>query len=186
MTRWAGMVAVALTVSSWLEGGSAAAKPVQAAPVQVEVAGAGEVMAHDVGEAKVLPGNLAGVAGVTSPVLIRPGHRITGEYCRQFGFSFRAINLPAGQVVPIEVQVVHPLWTLPDGRTGTQENWTSVLDGNHWGYVGYAFTESWSLQPGTWTFTLSQGGRMLTQQSFELEVEPGQTLPPDGCTPTIS
>jgi hypothetical protein len=159
---------------------------VQAAPLQLEVAGAGEVVAQDIGEATLLPGNLASVTGVGTPKLIRPGHRIEGIYCHQFGFSFRATNLPADQIVPVTVQVTHPRWTLPDGRSGTQETWTSALKGREWGYVGYAFTEAWSLVPGTWSYTVSQGERVLTQQNFQLDVAPGQTMPSQGCVAAVS
>ena len=156
------------------------------APLELDVAGAGEVVAEGVGEATLWPGNLAGVTGVTTPKVIHPGHQIEGGYCRQFGFSFRARNLTGDQTAPIMIQVTHPTWTLPDGRTGTTETWTSVLQGRSWGYVGYAFTEAWSLVPGVWSFTVSQDGRVLTRQDFELQVAPGQTMPPDGCTPQVS
>jgi hypothetical protein len=180
MGRWSGLGCLVVMLAS---GMARAAPP---APLQLEVAGAGEVVAQDVGEAKLLPGNLAGVTGVTSPKLIHPGHRIDGAYCRQFGFSFHATNLAPGVSAPVTVQVTHPLWRLPDGRSGTVEMWTSVLEGNRWSYVGYSFTEAWSLVPGTWTFTVSQDGRVLTEQSFQLDVAPGQTMPLQGCDPSIS
>lgn len=161
-----------------------ASVPAGATPLQVEVAGAGEVLAPDMGEVQILPGNLAGVAGVAAPKMIHPGHHIDGMYCHQFGFSFRAVNLPQGQVAPVLVRVAHPLWTLPDGRSGTEESWPSMLQGNQWAYVGYAFTESWSLVPGEWVFTVSQSGRVLTQQSFTVDVAPGQVL--QGCAPSVS
>ncbi len=175
--RWHGVMGLAFVLAS----GAA-----HAAPLQLEVAGAGEVLAPDIGEARLLPGNLASVTGVGTPKLIHPGHRIEGVYCHQFGFSFRATNLPAGQVAPITLQVMHPRWTLPDGRSGTQETWTSILQGNRWSYMGYAFTESWSLVPGTWSFTVLQEGRVLTQQDFQLDVAPGQTMPLEGCVAAVS
>ena len=158
----------------------------QAAPIQVEVADAGEVVAQNIGEAELLPGNLAEVSGVTRPVLIHPGYRIAGAYCRQFGFRFRATNLGPAEIAPITVQVTHPRWTLPDGRSGTREIWSSALEGREWGYVGYSFTEPWSLEPGPWVFTLLQDGRVLTEQNFQLDVEPGQTMPLQGCAPSVS
>ena len=175
--RWIAMVCLAVGL------GSGAAR---AATLQLEVAGAGEVVAQDIGEATLLPGNLASVTGVGAPKLIRPGHRIEGVYCHQFGFSFRATNLAAGQIVPVTVQVTHPRWTLPDGRSGTQETWVSTLKGNEWSYVGYAFTESWSLVPGTWSYSVLQGEHVLTQQNFQLDVAPGQTMPLQGCVAAVS
>ena len=157
-----------------------------AATLQLEVAGAGEVVAQDIGEGTLLPGNLASVTNVGTPKVVHPGHRIAGAYCRQFGFSFRAINLPADATSSVTVQVTHPRWTLPDGRSGTQETWTSTLRGNQWGYVGYAFTEEWSLVPGLWAFTITQNGHELTEQDFQIDVTPGQTMPLQGCAPSIS
>jgi hypothetical protein len=178
MAQWRGVA---------LAGVILAAGPARAAPLQIEVAGAGEVFTRDVGEPKLLPGNLAPVSGVTSPVMIHPGHRIEGSYCHGFGFSFRPINLPPGRQVPIVVRVTHPLWTLPDGRSGTQESWDSVIDSPKWSYVGYSFDEAWSLVPGTWIFTVTTAdGRLLTEQSFQVDVAPDQTLPKEGCTQEVS
>ena len=160
--------------------------PARAATLQLEVAGAGEVVTQDLGEATLLPGNLASVTNVGTPKLVRAGHRIAGAYCRQFGFSFRATNLAADKTASVIVQVTHPRWTLPDGRSGTQETWTSTLRGNQWGYVGYAFTEEWSLVPGLWAYTVTQDGHVLTEQDFQIDVAPGQTMPLQGCAPSIS
>jgi Domain of unknown function (DUF3859) len=174
--------AVAIALAGFL----LAARPVLADPLQIEIANAGETYTQEVGAPKLMPGNLAEVTAVTSPILMHAGTHITGKYCHQFGFSLRAINLPANQVVVFDVHVTHPLWKLPDGRSGTDEAWTTSIQGSRWGYIGYSLTEPWSLEPGTWTFTLSQGLRILATQSFELEVAPGQTMPADGCAPSIS
>jgi hypothetical protein len=175
--RWHGMVGLAFGLAS----GAA-----HAATLQLEVAGAGEMVTQDTGEATQLPGNLASVQSVKAPKVIRPGHRIEGVYCHEFGFSFRATNLPAGQTATVSVQLTHPLWTLPDGRTGTQEVWTNTLKGDGWSYIGYAFSEDWSLVPGSWEYTISQGDHVLTQQNFQLDVAPGQTLPLQGCAAAVS
>lgn len=168
-------------LAATLAGGAARAQP-----VQLEVAGAGEVVAQDFGEAQLLPGNLASVSGVATPRLIRPGTRINGVYCRQFGFSFRIANARADTVQPVTIQVTHPLWTLPDGRTGTQEQWPTTLQGGNWSYVGYSFTEAWSLEPGPWVFTIRQGARVLAEQRFQVDVTPGQVMPSEGCAPSVS
>ncbi len=169
-----------------LAGSLLAARPVRADPLQIEIANAGETFTREVGAPKLMPGNLAEVTAVTSPVLMHAGTQIEGKYCHQFGFSLRATNLPPNQTAIFDVHVRHPRWTLPDGRSGTDETWTTSIEGNRWGYIGYSLTEEWSLQPGTWIFTLSQGLRVLATQSFELNVAPGQTMPSDGCAPSIS
>lgn len=176
MAAWGWLVGLAVVVAG----------PVLAEPLRFEIAGVGEVAAQDLGDGKLLPGNLAEVTGVSTPLLLHPGTRITGAYCHQFGFSFRAANLPPGEVAMFTVHVSHPRWTLPDGRTGTDEQWTSAIEAQKWGYVGYSFTEPWSLEAGTWVFTLTQGPRVLAEQRFEVEVAPGQAMPSQGCVPSVS
>jgi hypothetical protein len=169
-----------------LAGSLLAAQPALADTPQIEIANVGETYTQEVGAPKLMPGNLAEVTAVTSPILMHAGTRITGKFCHQFGFSLRATNLPPNKIAVFDVHVKHPLWTLPDGRSGTDEAWTTSIEGGRWGYIGYSLTEPWSLQPGTWTFTLTQGLRVLATQSFELEVAPGQIMPADGCAPSIS
>ena len=173
-------------VATLLAGCLLASHPARADALQIEIANVGETFTKEVGPPKLMPGNLAEVTAVTQPILMHAGTQIAGKFCHQFGFSLRATNLPPNQVAAFDVHVTHPLWKLPDGRSGTTESWTTSIEGNRWGYIGYSLTEPWSLEPGAWTFTLTQGVRVIATQSFDLQVAPGQTLPEDGCAPSIS
>ena len=77
---------------------------------------------------------------------IHLGGDITAKFCTLFGFQFRAPNC-APLEVPVTIVLDHPLWTRPDGRTGTQVRYTNVLR-NSWSYSGYHLEESWTLVPG--------------------------------------
>ena len=157
-------------------------------PLALRLGRAGEVVAPEAGPSQPpLPGNVAGTTPVLDPRFIHLGPDVEGTYCRQFGIEFRASNLPAGSIEPVVVQLSHPLWTRPDGQSGTVETNVSNVSSDRWTYVGYTLEESWSLVPGTWTFTISQGPRVLATSSFNVSVDSDQQrLPPGGCSAPTS
>lgn len=158
------------------------AAPALADQLVLRVGRAGEVVAPEAGPAEPpRPGNVAGTTPVLDPKFLRLGPDVDGTPCRQFGLEFRAANLPPGVTVPVVVRLDHPLWTRPDGVTGTSEINVSSVSSDRWTYVGYTLEEQWSLVPGEWTFTISQGPRILAVSKFTVSVEPGQTVPPEGC-----
>ena len=153
----------------------------------VRIGRIGEVMAAEAGPSEPpRPGNVAGTTPVQDPRFLQLGTEIEGTPCRQFGLEFRAVNLPPGVSVPVVVQLSHPLWTRPDGKSGTMETNISDVTADRWTYVGYTLEEQWSMVPGTWTFTISQGPRVLATANFNVSVEPGQTVPAEGCSAPTS
>ena len=160
--------------------------PAWADPLVLQVGRLGEVVAPEAGPPEPpRPGNVVGSTPVLTPRFTHLGPEVDGVYCKQFGLEFRAANLPPGNVATVTVQLQHPLWTLPDGRTSTSETNVSGVVADHWTYTGYTLEEPWALVPGTWTFTISQGPRVLAVASFNVAVESGQQAPTDGCsTPT--
>ncbi len=164
-----------------------AAGSARANPLEVEIGRIGEVTAADAGPTTPpLPGNVVGSTPVLDPRYVTQGPEVEGAFCKQFGFEFRARNLPAPLSMPVEVRLDHPLWTLPDGRTSTREVNGSGIDSDHWTYSGYTLEESWSLVPGTWTFSVMAGGAVLATASFNVTVEPGQHMPEGGCAAPTS
>ena len=161
--------------------------PARAQVLAVEIGQAGEVEAADPDPPSSPPAgnNLVGSSPQSPKRYIHLGGDITAKFCTLFGFQFRAPNLPPPLEVPVTIVLDHPLWTRPDGRTGTQERYTNVLR-NSWSYSGYHLEESWTLVPGTWRFTVMFGDSVLATQSFELTVPPGQTFPEAGCAPATS
>ena len=153
----------------------------------VRIGRVGEVVAPEAGPSEPpRPGNVAGTTPVLDPKFLQLGTEIEGTPCRQFGLEFRAVNLPPGVTSPVMVQLSHPLWTRPDGQSGTTETNISSVSADRWTYVGYTLEESWSLVPGPWTFTISQGPRVLATAHFDVTVEPGQKIPPEGCSAPTS
>ena len=151
-------------------------------PLVVRIGRVGEVVAADAGPSEPpRPGNVAGTTPVMDPKFLQLGTEVDGTPCRQFGLEFRAVNLPPGVTSQVLVQLSHPVWTRPDGQTGTTETNLSSVSSDRWTYVGYTLEEEWSMVPGNWTFTISQGPRVLATTEFHVTIEPGQTIPADGC-----
>ncbi len=164
-----------------------AAAPALADPLVIQIGRIGAVAAPEAGPAEPpRPGNVAGTTPVLDPQFLTLGPQIEGAPCRQFGLEFRAANLPPGEAATVVVQLSHPLWTRPDGQSGTVETNVSSVSSDRWTYVGYTLEEDWSLVSGPWTFSISQGPRILATASFNVTVAPGQTVPPDGCSAPTS
>ncbi len=159
----------------------------RAEPLKLEIGRLGEVVAQEAGPSEPpRPGNVVGSTPVLTPSFTHLGPDIVGAYCKQFGLEFRALNLSADGDAAVTVRLDHPLWQLPDGRTSTAEINLGGVAADHWSYTGYTLEEPWALVPGTWTFTISQGARVLAVTSFNLSVQPGQTAPAEGCTALTS
>jgi hypothetical protein len=162
--------------------GLVVAAPAHADQLVLQIGRVGEVMAQEEGPPQPpLPGNMAGMNSVSDPRYVHLGTDISGAFCKQFGIEFRAANLAPGATALVQVRLDHPLWTSANGQTSTTELNLGAVTGDHWSYAGYSLEEDWSLVPGTWTFTISQGPRVLATVSFNLSVEPGQRMPADGC-----
>ena len=156
--------------------------PVLAEPLSVEIGRIGEVAAPEAGPTvPPKPGNVVGSTAVGTPRFLTLGPDLDGAYCKQFGFEFRARDLPASLSMPVEVRLDHPLWTLPDGRTSTREVNDSAVSSDRWSYSGYTLEEPFSLVPGAWTFSVMLGDTVLATARFNVTVEPGQKMPAAGC-----
>ncbi len=162
-----------------LLGGSAA----WADPLALELGRVGEVMAQEVGPPEPpRPGNIAGIDAVRDPRFVHLGTDIQGAFCKQFGLEFRAANLAPGETALVQVTLDHPLWTRPDGASGTREVNFNTVTADRWSYTGYTLEEDWSLVPGPWTFTISQGPRVLSKVTFNVSVaQPGQHITQGAC-----
>ena len=147
----------------------AAAGPALAQELTVEVLNRGEYVAERGGEpdADLKADTLSGVSAVTQPRFTRPGTEIEGRFCGSFGVMFRVRGIPPGETAVLTVRMSHPRMVRPDGVAGTEDTYeVRVNQAPSW--VGFTFAESWSLVPGPWIITLSQGGRDLAQQGFNV------------------
>ncbi len=130
-------------------------------------------------------GNLVGSAQRRHAGFSHLGSDVDAKFCLSFGFEFRAPNLPGPAAMAVEMQLDHPPWTSPDGRSSVQEHFSDTLS-SAWGYHGYALEESWTMTPGVWQFTIKSGDTVLATQRFDLTVAPGQVFPGGGCAAPIS
>ena len=152
-------------------------------PLQIEIGRVGEVTAEEVGPPQPpLPGNIAGIDAVRDPKFTHLGTDIQGTFCKQFGLEFQAANLPPGQSAVVQVTLDHPLWHRPDGVSGTREVNLNTVTSDRWSYTGYTLEEDWSLVPGPWTFTISEGPRVLATVTFNVSVaQSGQHITEGAC-----
>ena len=139
-----------------------------------------------------LDGLRFGSSGITERVssegvrLLRHTDRIEAAPCRRFGAWFQV--QPPGQVglLPITQRLTHPVMTRPDGVFGTVEADDGLLDGDPV-LSGFSFTYDWEMVPGTWTFALMSGGKVLAEKSFEVVAPPGGIASAaGGCDAPIS
>ena len=161
----------------------AAAMPARAQDVlAVEIGQFGVVQrsGQDGPEVPPEPGNLVGSSYQRGDEFLHLGSDIDAHFCLSFGLRLRMPNLPPPLTMKTTIEIEHPLWTRPDGVQGTKERFASVLS-SQWGYTGYSLDESWTMEPGTWRFTVYLDDRVLAQQDFQLTVQPGQVFPPGGC-----
>lgn len=133
-----------------------------------------------------------GSSGVTERVssegarLLRHTDRIEAAPCRRFGAWFQL--QPGGDrgLLPITQRLTHPPMTRPDGVSGTVEADDGLLDGDPV-LSGFSFTYDWEMVPGTWTFALLFGGKVMAEKSFEVVAPPGGIASPaGGCDAPIS
>ena len=133
-----------------------------------------------------------GSSGVTERVssegarLLRRTDRIEAAPCRRFGAWFQVQPPGRAGLLPVTQRLTHPMMTRPDGATGTVEADDTLLDGSPI-LSGFSFTYDWEMVPGTWTFALLSGGKVLAEKSFEVVAPPGGTAPlAGGCDAPVS
>ena len=132
-----------------------------------------------------LTGQRLGSSGVTERVssegvrLLRRTDRIEAAPCRRFGAWFQLQPPDRGGLLPITQRLTHPMMIRPDGVAGTVEADDGLLDGSPI-LSGFSFTYDWEMVPGTWTFALLSGGKVLAEKSFEVVAPPGGIVPSAG------
>ena len=112
------------------------------------------------------------VVMVEGPRITRRTARIEAQLCRRFGFMFTMENLPPGGALDLTVVSVHPPILQPSGRISTGVTYDMPVSGEQPGLVGFSFDEPWELVPGTWTFTVRLGDRILAEQAYDVTASP--------------
>lgn len=171
---------------AWAVVGVAPAARAADPPLRIEIVGMGRYVAADTGTNAHDAGHGATVdIGATGNArFVEPGTRLTVAYCDHVGILFRAPGVPALRPVPITIEVRHPPVLFPDGMH-TRESWRTTVDTRS-RTLGMTFEEEGMMQPGTWTISVLQSGRMLATQAFEISIVPNLGQEPEHCSSKVS
>ena len=106
---------------------------------------------------------------------IERSDRIEARLCRNFGITVKLLPTPPLRMPDrVEVRVLHPELTRPDGRQSAETRFPSyVVDGLS--HIGFTFEHDWEMAPGPWTMIVSLRGDEIARKDFTV------TLPPPGA-----
>lgn len=106
---------------------------------------------------------------------IERSERIEARLCRNFGITVKLIPAPPFRMPDrVEVRVLHPKLTRPDGKESAETRFPSfVVDGLS--HVGFSFEHEWEMAPGAWIMIVSLRGEEIARKAFTV------TAPPPGA-----
>ena len=123
---------------------------------------------------------------VEAPRFVARTDRIEAKPCHGFGIRFRLSPPDPARTVRLTVRVTHPPMALPDGGLREVSTYPQQV-GREPGFAGYSFDEPWEMVPGTWTFAVLFGDKVLAERRFEVVMPPGADAPPrGGCAALVS
>ena len=99
--------------------------------------------------------------------LLRRTTQVEARLCVRFGAWFQAVGAGPDDMLPIVSRLTHPVLVRPDGQSGTEETDEGVLTGTP-SLSGFRFDHPWEAVPGTWTFAVLSGGKVLAEQTFQV------------------
>ena len=118
--------------------------------------------------------------------VVRQTSRIEARLCGRFGVAFMPEGLGVRGALDVTIQSRYPALVSPDGTSndGVRYPWTFTAGQS--GVFGFTFDHPWELVPGTWTFSVLSGGKVLAEQSFDVVVpaDPGRVA--EGCAAVLS
>ena len=124
---------------------------------------------------------------VEDPKVVLPTDRIEARLCHRFGFTFRAVNVGPDEALAVSVRSQHPAILRPDGTVSAGSTYPLSVTPDRNGLVGFSFDEPWELVPGTWTFQVLLGDKVLAECVFHVvPPESAQPAVPGGCQALVS
>ncbi|CAN5132510.1 hypothetical protein BH10PSE9_BH10PSE9_15450 [soil metagenome] len=109
------------------------------------------------------------VTATTAEKLVTATTTIPGKVGVEFGFHYVVAGLPKGAEAPLDFAIAYPPPGLKDPAAAAPMPESKYSRPKKIGdtiYLGYGFENAWEIVPGTWTFTISSGGKKLAEQSF--------------------
>lgn len=106
---------------------------------------------------------------------LRATNQVEARLCAIFGVTIAVFGPGAAQTLPVTIRKTHPRLVRPDGRSGTIDTDEAVFSSGFYNLV-YRLDEPWEAVPGTWTFSVMSGGKVLAEESIEV-VPPGDGQP---------
>ena len=136
------------------------------------------------------PKTVEGVGAVKvweDAAVVRQTSRIEARLCGRFGVTFVVDGIGPRGTLDVTVQSRHPPLVGPDGRADPGVRYLKTVAAGQPGVFGFTFDQPWEMVPGTWTFSVEHGGKVLAEQSFEVVAPADGGRPaPSGCSPLLS
>jgi hypothetical protein len=88
-----------------------------------------------------------------------------------FGIEYRVLGSPKGAKVPLRSVTIFPAGGVRNPKTGERFERNEYIEDKEIGaplLKGYTLDEAWEVVPGTWTFQVWFGDKMLAEKSFTL------------------
>lgn len=123
------------------------------------------VMLSERGKAKPDHGGktLSPVHEMSDVRFIQRTDQIEAGLCKTFGIAVEYSDGPMPEQV--EVRVVHPRFTRPDGESSELEMFYSDVVASRT-QIGFTFDYEWEAQPGEWAMVIVLDGVELTRKTF--------------------
>jgi hypothetical protein len=109
------------------------------------------------------------VTAVDEEKLVQATDSVAGKVGLEFGFRYKVVGDPDGEVVPLDFVVTYP----PPGIKGPGDaeampvtRFTRDKMIGETAYTGYGFENDWEVVPGTWTFAIWYAGKKLAEETF--------------------
>lgn len=118
------------------------------------------------------PGDISLERNVVSNIrLLRQARKIMAQPGRSFGFRFR-VSDPALVGRRLTMRTIFPRLTNPKtGRSATSQDRVFIPQSTGITYYdGYRFDYRWEMAEGIWKFQLLDGGKVISEQSFQIIV----------------
>ena len=120
-------------------------------------------------------------------VVARQTGRIEARLCGRFGVTFVVDGVGPPGTLDVTIQSRHPMLVNPDGRGDAGVRYSKTVASGQPGVFGFTFDHPWEMVPGTWTFSVLLGNRVLAEQSFEVTAPVDAGRPPaNGCSALLS